>query len=780
MTVLLSTPLRLATALLLAACALPVVAASPDPTDTADDAATNPSDKPRAPVPQLGTVHVRGLQPTSLPTRLPTTVEGVTGAQVMRTINATDAEDALKYLPSLLVRKRYIGDYDHAVLATRASGTNNSARSLVYADGILLSNLLGNGATFTPRWGLVNPEEIERVDVLYGPFSAAYSGNSVGAVVDYVTRMPMQFEAHARLGYSVEHFHVYGTDGTFPATSLGASFGDRWGALSAWLSVNRIDSHGHPIAFASVTPPTTAAPAKPAGTVVTGASPDLNTKTAPYFLVGAYGQTDTRQDEAKLKLAYDITPALRLSYVFGVWTNDADRDAETYLRDAAGNPVFAGPVVIDGRPYTLLPSAVAPTRNEQLHRIHGLTLKHDGEGSFGYTLSASRYQYARDLTRSPLIAMPAAANGGGGRIADAAGTGWTTLAASATWTPNMAHAVEAGLQDDTFKLATTVCDTTDWLRGTPGARVSGFGGSTELRSAYLQDTWTISPRWTAMLGLRHERWEARNGYTATANLDTPYESRHASNVSPKAAMQFRVSDDASIKASIGGAVRYPTVSELFQGTTATNAIVINEPDLAPERSVTSELSYVRAVEHGSVRATYFHEQTRDALYSQTNVTVVPNVTSIQNVGLIRTSGLELASSLTDVGIDALDLDGSVTFADSIIEENANFPLSEGKWQPRVPRWRANLVATYHPGEHWSFTGAARYSGRQFNTLDNSDVNSHTYFGTSPFLVVDARVHYRANAHWSGAVGVDNIGDRTYWNFHPYNQRTWSMEVRYDD
>ena len=107
-----------------------------------------------------------------------------------RRINATDAEDALKYLPSLTVRKRYIGDYDHAVLATRASGTGNSARSLVYADGILLSNLLGNGAGFTPRWGLVAPEEIERVDVLYGPFSAAYSGNSAGAIVDFVTRMP--------------------------------------------------------------------------------------------------------------------------------------------------------------------------------------------------------------------------------------------------------------------------------------------------------------------------------------------------------------------------------------------------------------------------------------------------------------------------------------------------------------------------------------------------------------------------------------------------------------
>ena len=155
-----------------------------------------------APVRSLGMVTVSAGHPTSLPTQIPTTIEGVTAAQIEQTVNATDSEDALKYFPSLLVRKRYIGDYNHAILSSRASGTGNSARSAVYADGVLLSNYLGNGVgglSFPPRWGLVTPEEIERVDVMYGPFSAAYPGNSVGAVVDYVTRMPTQFEAHAKL-----------------------------------------------------------------------------------------------------------------------------------------------------------------------------------------------------------------------------------------------------------------------------------------------------------------------------------------------------------------------------------------------------------------------------------------------------------------------------------------------------------------------------------------------------------------------------------------------------
>jgi iron complex outermembrane receptor protein len=128
------------------------------------------------------------------------------------------------------VRKRYIGDYNHAVLSTRASGTGNSARSAVYADGILLSNYLGNGATFAPRWGMVSPEQIERVDVLYGPFSAAYGGNSVGAVVDYVTRMPNRFEAHAKLSLTHQPFKLYNTT-TATTASRAASRSATAGAL---------------------------------------------------------------------------------------------------------------------------------------------------------------------------------------------------------------------------------------------------------------------------------------------------------------------------------------------------------------------------------------------------------------------------------------------------------------------------------------------------------------------------------------------------------------------
>jgi iron complex outermembrane recepter protein len=735
---------------------------------------------PEAPVKTLGTITVTGVQPTSLPTQIPTTIEGVTGKQVEQTINATDSEDALKYLPSLLVRKRYIGDYDHAVLATRASGTGNSARSLVYADGIPLSNLLGNGATFTPRWGLVTPEEIERVDVLYGPFSAAYPGNSVGAVVDYVTRMPKQFEAHAKVSGFTQNFKLYGTDSRYSGHQASASLGNKTGDWSWWLNVNELDSDGHPIGYANKL--VSAGTVSGAGTPVTGAIADKNPQNQDWLILGATNQIRTKQDHAKAKLAYDVSPTVRASYTLGYWRNHANRTSESYLRDAAGNPVYSGAVNIDGRQYTIAAADFAPSRGDLEHFMHGLSVKSHTKGVWDWEVAASLYDYAKDLVRSPTGALPSAAAGGAGRITDMNGTGWNTLSLKGTWRPDGmtgGHVVDFGYQRDRHQLRTLVSDTPDWLSAGAAARFSAFTGDTQLQSLYAQDTWRFSPDWRTTLGGRFEEWKAFDGAVSNATTTLPFAARKENHFSPKAALAYQASPEWALKASLGRAVRMPTVAELYQGSISTNVIVNNDPNLKPEKSWTGELTAERDLGNGILRATLFHEDTRDALYSQTNVTVSPNVTNIQNVDKIRTTGLELAYQGNDVAVTGLDLSSSLTYADSKIVKNDNFPNSVGKWQPRVPQWRANLLATYRVNDKWAYTFGARYSGKQYGTLDNSDPNGDTYTGVSSFFVADVRVRYRVAKQWSAALGVDNLNNATYWAFHPYTQRTYVAELKFD-
>lgn len=237
--------------------------------------------------------------------------------------------------------------------------------------------------------------------------------------------------------------------------------------------------------------------------------------------------------------------------------------------------------------------------------------------------------------------------------------------------------------------------------------------------------------------------------------------------------------------SLGRAVRMPTVSELYGATSTANSQFINDPNLKPEKSWTGELSAEASWGALQSRLTLFAETTRDALYSQTSfdATANKNISRVQNIDKIGTTGLEATLGATDWGLKGLDLSGSVTYTDSKIKANAGFVATPGdtvgKWQPNIPRWRATALAAYRFNEQWSASLAARYSGRQYRTLNNADVNGFAYMGVSKYATADLRVLWKIDRQWSAAFGIDNLNNYRYWNFHNYPQRSYSAELKFD-
>ncbi len=738
-----------------------------------------------------GVVTVTASNPSSLPTQIPATMEGLTARQIEEQVNATDSEDALKYLPSLLVRKRYVGDYNHAILSSRASGTGNSARSAVYADGILLSNHLGNGVSglsFPPRWGMVTPDEIERVDVMYGPFSAAYPGNSVGAVVDYTTRMPDKLEGYAKVGYTHQPFDLYSPHASYGGWQSSAGLGSRAGDWAWRLDFHHSDSQGQPLTFANALRSTTAA--NSGDTAVTGAVPGSNKLGQNWLLLGTGTQYHTVQDHFKAKLAYDFSPTVRGTYTLASWQNTSEGRPASYLRDANGQPVYSGNVNIDGQRYTLNGGTFPLTHERLQHTLHGLSVKSRTQSVFDWEVAASAYGYSQDEKRSNASStpLPFAATGGAGTMADGSGSGWHNLALRGTWRPEGPkgeHVVDFGAQQDHYKLRYRTSNIAgNWLSDGAGNLASEVGGRTQLQSFYAQDTWRFAPQWRAVLGLRSEHWQAQEGLTRfSASSSASYPNRSEHFLSPKAALAWQLTPDAFVKYAVGRAVRMPTVNELYGATSTTNAQYINDPNLRPEKSWTQELSYEHTRDHHQWRLTAFAEDTRDGIYSQTvfNSAANTNITSVQNVGYIVTRGLEAVWSSQQLWLPGLDLSASVTYADSTVRENAGFVSvpgdTLGKQQPNIPRWRATLVAAYRWSPEWSSTVAVRHSGKQYNTLNNSDTNGNAYMGVSPFTTVDVRVRWQIDARWSAALGIDNLTRQTYWNFHPYPQRSTTAELK---
>ena len=769
-------PLALAVAtavgVLGAATCLAQAASGGEPGKRADEVTVS-----EAPDVQLSPVSVSAGRAALVPANLPAVTEGVTARQMQESINVINTEDAIKYLPSVQVRKRYIGD-TNAVVTSRTSGTLVTSRVAVYADHVLLSNFLGNGATYTPRFGLVSPEEIERVNIIYGPYSALYPGNSIGSVIQMTTAMPSQFEAHAQAQFFTQNYRLYKTDADFPGQQLSASLGSRAGDLSWRLGVNHLSNSAMPQAYLQMPGSATAATA--ADRLVTGAVRDIGVDGKPRVILGENNITKTLQDQAKLKLAYDFSPTLQAAYTLGFWQEDQREKAASYLRDAAGNPVYSGTVNIDGARYTLLNTSFLIGNRDREHLMHSLSLRDKQRGNWDWELVATKYDFNKDIYRQPTVAMPTALGGGAGRITDMKGTGWETFDARSNYFPRGkagAHQLSFGYHFDQYTLNTLVSNTADWKAGSPTSRFSGFEGKTRTQALYAQDAWRFAPDWKATLGGRFENWQAFDGALANATSRLSHPSRSENFISPKLALSFQADPLWQLRAAVGQAYRMPTVTELFQGSITAGAIVNNDPNLKPEKALSAELTAERDLGNGLLRASYFRENMKDALISQTNA--YTNVTNIQNVNKILSQGVEFAHQGTDIGIRGLDLASSLTLTRSKILANAKNPATEGKNQPRIPAVRAALSASYRQSDALSYALGVRYVGKQYNTLDNSDINRETYGGTSKLFMVNVRVNYRFNKQWRMSAGIENLNDYQYFAFNSAPQRTFLAELKYD-
>ncbi|WP_267381909.1 MULTISPECIES: TonB-dependent receptor [unclassified Sphingomonas] len=699
---------------------------------------------------------------------------------IAETVNATNVEDTLKYMPSLVVRKRHIGD-TQAPLATRTSGLGSSARSLVYADGALLSALIGNNnGTASPRWGLVSPEEIARIDVLYGPFAAAYPGNAIGAVVNITTRLPDRLEGTLTAGTTVQTYDQYGTQATLPSGQIGATLGDRFGPLSLFASAVETTSNGQPLTYVTATRP---AAAGSGGGATTGGYDAANRTGAAIRVLGASGIEHQQQGNFKLKAALDVTAKLRLTYVGGLFLNDTDATAETYLTGAAsGLPVYAGSLTIAGYPYTVAASAFAGGvyRYDERHWSHALSARSTGQ-AFDWAVIGTLYEYAHDALRSPATTLPGASAGGAGTITRMEGTGWYTIDTNVTWRVGGGHVLSGGAHDDRFVVESDRYRTTDWLGGGEGPIDLASRGRTQTRALWAQDAWTLAPPLTLTLGGRYEWWRAYDGYNfaLTPALAVVQPERRARGFSPKAALAYAIDPHWSVRASFGEAYRFPTVGELYQ-TVSTGAVLsVPDPNLRPERALSEELAIERVDAHGSARVSLFAETVADALISQSAPLVAGSGTLyayVQNVDRTRARGVEVAFARTNWPLAGVDLSGSATYADAITRADAAFPAAVGHLLPSVPRWKASGVATWRPASAVSLTAAVRYASRNYGTLDNSDAIGNTYGGFYRYCVVDLRAVIRATARYSFALGVDNVGNDRYFLFHPFPQRAVSAQV----
>ncbi|MFK2890498.1 TonB-dependent receptor [Dyella flagellata] len=739
---------------------------------TAQDAATMTSTSRQSnspttltPVKVSASTH---LPPAAAPD-FPATQVRVTAADINATLHPIDSEDTAKYLPSIFIRKRNAGD-TQAVIATRNWGLNSSARTLVYVDDIPISALIGNNNTNgAPRWGMVSPEQIDHVDMLYGPYSAAYAGNSIGGVMRIVTRTPDKPEITIQQTEAIQTYSFYGRHGNYSSSKTSVSAGGRNGKFSWFVGADGLNSFSEPLSYIT-------SAGTPAGT--NGSIPARNKVGQAANVIGAGGLLHTRQLNLNGKFAYDFTPWLQAAYWIGFWSNHGQSRVQTYLSDAQGAPSYGKSSAFASNDYFL----------SAHHLMQALSLKTDTKGDFDGELVITHYDYIKDKQWSPAGVGGNATFTPNGLLASYGGTNWSTADLKGIWRTQGnagAHEISFGAHADQYTLANPTYKLAAWQDPSSVTGLYAAGrGKTTTEALWLEDAWQIAPDWLATVGGRYEKWHAGDGFNFSGKTALRQPGERAADFSPKATLRWEASPRWRVTASVAKAVRFPTVSELYQLVATGATFSSPNPDLKPERDLSGELAVERALDTGFVRVSLFQENTRDAMISQTSI--LPNyavpVTFVTNVGAVRNRGIEWVADRDNTLIRGLELSGSVTFVDSTILSNNAFAsgtgtTSDGQHVPYVPRWRATAVATYRPTPTWAITLAGRYSGKQYSTMDNTDNTSNVFGAFDTFVVFDLNINYQINEQLAASFGIDNLNDRRYFLYHPFPQRTYVANLK---
>ncbi|MGE0667355.1 MAG: TonB-dependent receptor [Sphingomonadales bacterium] len=697
------------------------------------------------------------------------------GETEFEAINAVNVEDLMKYAPNFFVRKRYIGDAN-AVPGFRGTHSTQSARSMVMIDGFVVSDYTGNSFGFPPKWGLIGPAEVKQFDIVYGPYSARYSGNTMGGLVSITTREPEGPEAFATVQGFAQPYRQYGTKDTYPGYTFegGAGFRQENGPWSGRFSYRRLDNVGHPMQFSQLTP------SSGPGTPVTGAviDPALITPTP---VAGAYAPDHTVQDQFRARLGYDFG-GWTATALFTLWTTDSNTlKSETYLRDAAGDPVHDGKVTVDGKTWTA-GAGLGQGLTEKTEMLAGLKLA-GPVADWDVTVNLSRYWIDRLKSRRSTTYTAGIANGAG-TFSDTGAAGW--------WTGDLlavrdfgAHELALGASANLYETEVDNFSTTAWRSREGLVFTTGTFGRTTLFSGFVEDKVILAETVSVTGGLRYESWRAFDGgicrQVGAAPVCQRYDDRSKDALSPKLTARWEFVPGWHAQLSLATATRFPTVGELFQGRLdALGNFNPNsfDPNLRPEKSRDANL--ILRHDFGGVRVTgsLFWQDVRDAIFSVQGFNQNGIVTSsFKNVDKVRQYGAELIVEAKDVLVPGLDVDVNLAWIDARTVRNDPFPASEGARFPRIPEWRINGNLRYAISDTVRASVGLRYASRPNTDLAGVQ-RGDTYGYTSELLIIDLRLTWDVTEHVQASLGIDNVNNDKAWVFHPYPQRTGVVELKW--
>lgn len=628
-------------------------------------------------------------------------------------------------------------------------GFQGQQRTLLMLDGIPLNSI----TTGSVPWSELPVDEIERIDIVRGPFSSLYGGYALGGVINNIIATPEKEIARARAGY-----------GSFGTSNYHLQYGNRTlsDRLSFIVGFDRWQTDGYVVS--TVERPRGNTPADGSETVVTGyrRMSDV-TGQQTLYTVGDGGEQVFDRDYFTTKLSFDLTPSSTLAFtaLYGEWSLDQPT-YHTYLRDPGGMPVISGPLNIEGNRVSLSESNFFPITREDNAGLYALkysvaaTPTISVDASLGYSTQFNRETEYR--------ALPAGLGLGSAR--------WTTRDRDS----NGLHAeLSSNIQLGARHLLTTgllyqVAEGTQKIPVIFDRRVpevigmaSSSGGKQQTHAVYVQDQYTVLDNLDLFLGVRYDHWNNTGGFQELGpDPRTHFADRSQTSVNPKVSAVYTPFTNTTLRASAGTAFRPPTLDELYVNSSHGGTQTIGNPNLKAEKVTAWEIGIVQRFPTATrIGATYYQNKLEDWIYRRTISAPADTLTVrvMENAAEGESNGIEL--DLTQEITPYLDVFANATWLDATITRSDTQPGLVGKTIPQIPEHMYNLGVDLH-AQSYKGSLMLRRVGDAFSRDDNLDRVNGVRGGIDPYTTLDGKLVYSGWDKVSLSLSVNNMLDKKYY------------------
>jgi hemoglobin/transferrin/lactoferrin receptor protein len=167
---------------------------------------------------------------------------------------------------------------------------------------------------------------------------------------------------------------------------------------------------------------------------------------------------------------------------------------------------------------------------------------------------------------------------------------------------------------------------------------------------YAQDEWKFTNDFAATIGLRFGYINGKNESFDSALFSPTENKRNSSHIVGSLGLVYRGIENLAIRGNFSQGYRYPTVRQLYTGSSAHGADIIGflpNPDLDPETSNNFELGFRYLNQNWDIDFALFYSEAKDYIVSiDAQDPDIPDASIYVNGGRTKTYGAELSASYT--------------------------------------------------------------------------------------------------------------------------------------